>query len=135
MVYLGWYYLLLNTPDLAVDNSLSSITIFWICNALFFILVFTLIYSPLFRYHQTQKNINKTQIQYFIGCSVFSVFFWLGIFYWNTFIFYSATLARGFNNLLVFSAAILGSVGVLQLWFSTCAFQLILWTQHRQKRN
>jgi len=135
MVYLGWYYLLLNSPDLALDNSPWTITIFWICNALVFILVFTLIYSIFFKYYQSQNHLNRIQIRYFVGTSLFSVFFWVGIFFWRTFIFYSPDLPKALTNLAIFSAAILGSIGVIQLWFSVCAIQLAVWIKSRPNMN
>ena len=129
--YIGWYYLVINTPDIAVDNSATVVVIFWMLTVLFFILLSILIYLPFFKYSQTNNTLNKTQIVNFIGTSVFSVFFWSGIFYWHTFIFYSKSIEQAFGNLLIFSMAILGSVGIVQLWFSTLAMQVVIWIKRK----
>jgi hypothetical protein len=129
--YIGWYYMVINAPDIAVDDSLFVISVFWILSCVFFIMLSTLIYLPLFRYSKTNTSINKSQITNFIGASVFSVFFWSGIFYWHTFIFYSKSLEQAFRNLWVFSLIILGSIGVVQLWFSTIAMQITVWIKRK----
>ena len=129
--YTGWYYLVLSTPAIEIDNSATTIGIFWILTFIYFILLTTLIYLPLFKYSSTQTSLNKIQIINFIGASIFSVFFCVGVFYWHTFIFFSKSLDQAFRNLLVFSLAILASIGVVQLWFSTIAMQIVLWIKRK----
>lgn len=138
LIYYFWLVLIDNAPAVTVDLTVMStetilfILSFWVITILYFILAFTALYFPLFRFHPKQKIINQTQAKNLIFSSVFSVFFCVASWYWHRFIFDSRSIIKAFEGIFIFSALILGVFGIIQFWFSVLALQIVIWVKSRK---
>jgi len=132
-VYLIWYFLIINSPIDQFELDIYSVMSFWLTSILYFIFAFALVYFPIFKYYKLQTELNLNQAVNYVLSSVFSVFFFIGIFFWAKFIFASPSLRDALTNLFIFSCLILGSFGVIQLWVSTLAMQLVIFLKSKAK--